>query len=379
MEKARDGATGWAASRMTARRWPNMSQADGLQTEGEQRRSDERRGSGGGGKPFPAGFPAGVRSPEEFCAALVRRGAPQIQVDPRPRAAAPFGHANHQAGQAMQRQAMRWRRQGARVGLVPTMGYLHAGHLSLVAPGPEPGGPAGKVVVSIYVNPDAVWTAGGFFALPPRPGPGRPPLPPGGGGRGVCPGRPRNVRARPGGARQHLGSRGDALPRHGRGVASDPFPGRGNRGGQIIQPRAAGCGRVRRQGLSAGGRGQAPGAGLELSPEGGSGPDLPRARRPGDEFQEQVSRGRFAGASAGPLALDPPRAGGGAPVRPPAPGSRTQRPGRAHRRAGARGEAGLCGILRPGDACPGGQGGPGAQMALAVFVGKTRLIDNGRL
>jgi pantoate--beta-alanine ligase len=55
--------------------------------------------------------------------------------------------------QAMQRQAMRWRRQGIRVGLVPTMGYLHAGHLSLVQRARKLAGPAGKVVVSIYVNP----------------------------------------------------------------------------------------------------------------------------------------------------------------------------------------------------------------------------------
>jgi len=54
---------------------------------------------------------------------------------------------------AMQRQAMRWRRQGARVGLVPTMGCLHAGHLSLVRRARRLAGPAGKVVVSIYVNP----------------------------------------------------------------------------------------------------------------------------------------------------------------------------------------------------------------------------------
>src|SRR4029077_19847473 len=54
---------------------------------------------------------------------------------------------------AMQRLAKTWQRQGIRVGLVPTMGYLHAGHLSLVRRARELVGKEGKLVVSIYVNP----------------------------------------------------------------------------------------------------------------------------------------------------------------------------------------------------------------------------------
>ena len=54
---------------------------------------------------------------------------------------------------AMQRLAKNWRRAGTRVGFVPTMGYLHAGHLSLVKRARQATGRAGKVVVSIYVNP----------------------------------------------------------------------------------------------------------------------------------------------------------------------------------------------------------------------------------
>ena len=53
----------------------------------------------------------------------------------------------------MQRLALRWRRAGVRVGLVPTMGYLHAGHLRLVRRARRSVGAAGRVVVSIYVNP----------------------------------------------------------------------------------------------------------------------------------------------------------------------------------------------------------------------------------
>src|SRR5476651_154372 len=54
---------------------------------------------------------------------------------------------------AMQRLAKKWQRADTRIGFVPTMGYLHAGHLSLVKRARQAGGKNGKVVVSIYVNP----------------------------------------------------------------------------------------------------------------------------------------------------------------------------------------------------------------------------------
>lgn len=55
--------------------------------------------------------------------------------------------------EGMQRQALAWKRSGVRVGFVPTMGYLHEGHASLMRRARQEVGPKGVVVVSIYVNP----------------------------------------------------------------------------------------------------------------------------------------------------------------------------------------------------------------------------------
>ena len=54
---------------------------------------------------------------------------------------------------AMQRLARKWQGERVPVGLVPTMGYLHRGHMSLVRRARQATGRKGKVVVSINVNP----------------------------------------------------------------------------------------------------------------------------------------------------------------------------------------------------------------------------------
>lgn len=50
----------------------------------------------------------------------------------------------------LQHQCMEWRKQGLRIGVVPTMGYLHAGHTSLMdRVRPE----CDKLIVTLFVNP----------------------------------------------------------------------------------------------------------------------------------------------------------------------------------------------------------------------------------
>ena len=56
-----------------------------------------------------------------------------------------------------------WRSRGLRIGFVPTMGAIHAGHLSLIARARKA---SDRIVVSVFVNPLFTSKLDGFVPYP---------------------------------------------------------------------------------------------------------------------------------------------------------------------------------------------------------------------
>ena len=68
---------------------------------------------------------------------------------------------------ALRTHVARWKREGLRVGFVPTMGNLHAGHFSLVRLARSR---ADRVVASVFVNPTQFGPTEDFSRYPRTPG-----------------------------------------------------------------------------------------------------------------------------------------------------------------------------------------------------------------
>jgi pantoate--beta-alanine ligase len=86
-----------------------------------------------------------------------------LSIDPAPAETLPIEAARTVA--ALREQVAAWRRDGLTIALVPTMGALHEGHLTLVRVAL---GRCDRVVVSIFVNPQQFGPAEDFSTYPRR-------------------------------------------------------------------------------------------------------------------------------------------------------------------------------------------------------------------
>jgi 3-methyl-2-oxobutanoate hydroxymethyltransferase len=182
-----------------------------------------------------------------LCRCGARRPFPRRPNTPTPDAIAERAHMIETITEleSLRSRIRGWKRDGLRVGFVPTMGNLHAGHYSLVAlAASTPTGGLQRVRQSDPVRPER-----GLHPLSAHPGcrhqrPAVRRL-----RRAVAAGRGIDVSVRrgPGGQRARARRQRGA----GRRASPRPFRRRVHRGQPAVQPGAAGRGGVRQEGLPA--------------------------------------------------------------------------------------------------------------------------------